>query len=545
MGQRSRVGLSWTPQTLVGIRELARHLDVSIGTVSRALNDRADVNPLTRQRVREAAARLGYSPNQSGRSLRRGRTDLIGMLVPGNPDNTLINTVFLSVLDGLKRRLGERGLDLAIFLEGGSDDRLGALRRVSERGLADALIIADIEGFDRRVEYLMKLGKPFVAFGRTRGSERHAWVDADFEAAVEGAVERLVALGHRRIGLALPRLRTNYLDLVETGYRRAMRAHGLTVGRQWDVRYPAGERGGLEAADALLAADPRPTAILVNNSMQTVAIYRRFGEAGLRPGRDISILGLLPEARAQYLIPTLTTYQTDWTEVGRRLADAVIAEIAAAPEREPEEGHPRCSLRRGCSSRCPSHSAPERAFTASTARADRAGPGFERSRWPVSLAHSVLLWCAGRIGEKGWIMVAARRMQSFKLTQFGAPLAEVIEVSAGPVGRPDAASRSRVRRVSLRRPSRRRLFRPRSRAEDRRLRRRPAAARPRSRNRRRRRGSGTGGQRRPCRRPPRCLCVGRLRRLRALPNRPGEPLRPAEEHRHSARRGLQQLHPGR
>ena len=127
-------------------------------------------------------------------------------------------------------------------------------------------------------------------------------------------------------------------------------------------------------------------------------------------------------------------------------------------------------------------------------------------------------------------MVAARRMQSFKLTQFGAPLAEVIEFSAGPVGRPDAASRSRVRRVSLRRPSRRRLFRPRSRAEDRRLRRRPAAARPRSRNRRRRRGSGTGGQRRPCRRPPRCLCVGRLRRLRALPNRPGEPLRPAEEH---------------
>ena len=48
------------------------------------------------------------------------------MIVPSGPDNTLINTVFLSVLDGLKRRLGERGLDLAIFLEGGSDDRLGA-----------------------------------------------------------------------------------------------------------------------------------------------------------------------------------------------------------------------------------------------------------------------------------------------------------------------------------------------------------------------------------------------------------------------------------
>ncbi len=153
---------------MIGIRDLARHLDVSIGTVSRALNDRADVNPLTRQRVREAAAKLGYSPNQSGRSLRRGRTDLIAMIVPGGPGNTLINPVFLSVLDGLKRGLGERSLDLAIFLEGGSDDRLVVLRRVTERGLVDALIIADTERLDPRVDYLARLGKPFVAFGRTR-----------------------------------------------------------------------------------------------------------------------------------------------------------------------------------------------------------------------------------------------------------------------------------------------------------------------------------------------------------------------------------------
>jgi DNA-binding LacI/PurR family transcriptional regulator len=315
---------------LFGIRDLAQHLDISIGTVSRALNDRADVNPLTRQRVREAAAKLGYSPNQSGRSLRRGRTDLVAMIVPSGSDNILINTVFLSVLDGLKRRLVERGLDLAIFLESGGDDRLGPLRRVTERGLADALIIADTEGVDPRVDYLEKLAKPFVAFGRTRTSASHAWVDPDFEAAVEGAVERLSTLGHRRIGLVLPDLRRNYLDLVATGYRRAMRTRGLPVEDRWDVRCPSGELGGLHAADALLAADPRPTAVLVSESMHAVAFYRRLNEVGLRPGQDISIFGILPEARAQYFIPTLTTYQTNWTEIGKRLADAVTSEIVAA-----------------------------------------------------------------------------------------------------------------------------------------------------------------------------------------------------------------------
>ena len=139
---------------MIGIRQLARHLGLSIGTVSRALNDRDDVNAETRQRVLEAAAELGYSPNQSGRSLRRGRTDLVAMIVPSGPDDTLINTVFLSVLNGLKRRLGAHGLDLAMFVEDGREDRLAALRRVTERGIADALIIADTEIVDPRVDYL-------------------------------------------------------------------------------------------------------------------------------------------------------------------------------------------------------------------------------------------------------------------------------------------------------------------------------------------------------------------------------------------------------
>jgi len=260
----------------------------------------------------------------------------------------LINTVFLSVLDGLKRRLGEHHLDLAIFLEDGGEDRLGALRRVTERGLADALIIADTESRDPRVDYLTKLRKPFVAFGRTKASTRHAWVDPDFEAAVEGAVEHLVALGHRRIALSLPDAHTHYLDLIEMGYRRAMQAHGLPVVKDWDLRRPAGERGGLEAAEALLASDPRMTAVLVTDSMHAAALYRRLNEAGLRPGRDVSILALLPEASAQYLIPTLTTYQTNWTEIGRRLGDAAMSEIASASAEQGAEEKPAAQLRVQC-----------------------------------------------------------------------------------------------------------------------------------------------------------------------------------------------------
>ncbi len=243
----------------------------------------------------------------------------------------------------------------------------------TERGIADAVIISDTQSADPRVDYLAKLRKPFVTFGRTRAAARHAWVDPDFEAAVEDAVAHLVELGHRRIGLALPELHTNYVDLIEAGYRRAMRARGFPVDEGWDIRRPASERGGIEAADALLANDPRPTAVLVTNAMHAVALYRRLNEFGLRPGRDISVLGLLPEARAEYLIPTLTTYQTNWTEIGRRLGDAVVSEIArASAEREAQDAgaakvpHERIQLK------MPVEFSPEKAFTALAPLADGA-----------------------------------------------------------------------------------------------------------------------------------------------------------------------------
>jgi DNA-binding LacI/PurR family transcriptional regulator len=208
---------------------------------------------------------------------------------------------------------------------------------VTERGVVDALIIADTMRRDPRVDYLTKLDKPFVAFGRTQSPLSHAWIDPDFEDAVEGAVEHLSELGHRRIALALPDLETNYIGLIGDGYRRAMRRRGLRIDKAWDLRRPPGERGGLAAAEALLGLDPRPTAVLLSDSMHAVALYRRLGEAGVLPGRDISIVGLLPEARAQSLIPALTSYQTDWTGIGGRLGDAVILELAEAAGRRKRE----------------------------------------------------------------------------------------------------------------------------------------------------------------------------------------------------------------
>ena len=140
---------------MTGIRRLAQHLDISIGTVSRALNGRPDVNEATRKRVLEAAAELGYVPNQSGRSLRQGTTNIIGfMMQTGQEITGQGDTFFMSVFDGIQTVFARHHLDLVALLCSSEEDPDEYLRRVVARGFADGLILSATQRHDPRLEFL-------------------------------------------------------------------------------------------------------------------------------------------------------------------------------------------------------------------------------------------------------------------------------------------------------------------------------------------------------------------------------------------------------
>jgi len=107
------------------------------------------------------------------------------------------------------------------------------------------------------------------------------------------------------------------------------RARGIEAVSSWVQRRPAGEFGGHDAGEALMALSPRPTAILVSEALQTIGLYRKLGEGGLLPGRDVSIIGVFPEARVRSLSPGLTSFVTDWTATGARLGEALIGALAS------------------------------------------------------------------------------------------------------------------------------------------------------------------------------------------------------------------------
>jgi DNA-binding LacI/PurR family transcriptional regulator len=320
----------------MGIRELARHLNISIGTVSRALNGKTDVNPETRARVKEAAARLGYAPTQSGRSLRRGATGMIGMMIPTSDRTALGDTIFMAVVDGLRGFLSAHNLDLVLLLCGPEEDAFAYTKRVVERRVVDGLIIADTQRVDPRIDYLIERTIPFVTFGRSTSGGAQPWVDLDFEGMAEDCVQRLVDLGHQRIAMARPSSEINYGYISAEAFsaaiaRRAGRCEGLVL------RAGMNEADGYALGDALLAASPRPTALILVNVDMAIGLYRRLSETGIRPGADLAIIGFHYGAHCKFLAPALTCYQTELASLGMRLGEALLARLPGFAHLYPPE----------------------------------------------------------------------------------------------------------------------------------------------------------------------------------------------------------------
>ena len=316
---------------MIGIKRLAEHLNISIGTVSRALNGRPDVNDETRKRVLEAAAELGYVANQSGRNLRQGNTNAVGFMIEsgvdtaGNSDN-----FFLGVFDGVQHVLGRHNLDLLVLPCPGDEDPSLYLQRMVSRRAVDAMIISATHRVDERIDLLTKARIPFVALGRsTSGGDAYPWVDLDFEGVANRAIDRLVSHGHRRIAIGLPSNDINLGFVFLDGIKTALKRHKIKFDPSLVIRAASSEQGGYQIAHEVLAMKDPPTAIVLIYELMAIGVYRRLNEAGMTPGRDMAVIGFRESPLARFLSPALTCFRMSLRDLGIGLGESLLASMPA------------------------------------------------------------------------------------------------------------------------------------------------------------------------------------------------------------------------
>ncbi|HEY8595110.1 MAG TPA: substrate-binding domain-containing protein [Devosiaceae bacterium] len=316
----------------MNLKSLAEQLGLSPTTVSRALNGYPEVSDSTRQRVAEAAMRLGYRPNVSARRLATGRVGAVGVFLPAQ-GSVALGPHTSEFLSGLASRMAHEEIDIVVSpLE--TEDEVPAYHRLVSTKRVDAVVISSPAISDQRVKVLSDLKMPFALHGRTDIGIPHAWLDIDNQGGHYAATSHLIELGHRRIALINGPAGMTFSAHREAGYRAALAAGGIAVDTALIGNDIFTDETGFRQAELFLATRPRPTAIIAGSMMSALGAFRAIRSAGLELGRDVSMIAhddVFPYLNADRMVPTMSTMRSPIRDAGSRIGEMVLQLLAGAP----------------------------------------------------------------------------------------------------------------------------------------------------------------------------------------------------------------------
>jgi DNA-binding LacI/PurR family transcriptional regulator len=299
----------------VTVHDVAAHAGVSQPTASLVLSNhpRARVAVATRQRVLDAAAALGYRPNVVARSLASRRSYALGLVVPD-----VRNPFVADVVTGAERVASAAGYAVLLCDQ--------STRTVQQH--LDVLMARQIDGI--LLDAVGAASLPTEALTGTNvvlidePSERWPGVATDADAAGVLAAQHLLSLGHRRVGFIGPASDVHAFRMRERGFARTLREAGVAIESPRWRRAAATVAGGRDAMRALLATDPRPTAVFCANDLMAIGAVKHALTLGLELPRDLSIVGCDDIELARYVTPELTTIAVPARELGARAARLLL-----------------------------------------------------------------------------------------------------------------------------------------------------------------------------------------------------------------------------
>lgn len=314
-------------QSPATLSQIARHLGLSVTTVSRALKDGPEVHLDTRAKVQAAAAEMGYVPNLAGRALRTGRTANLTAILPLETQGSLSDIAKLPLIEGMTMAAQAGGYALSIVSTTPDENLQTGLLRVLNAGASDGVMITRMVSDDPRPALLQARDFPFVAFGRSDASVAHSCIDIGNEEIARDATARLAATGCRRIALQLLVLDDHVSKMRLLGYRRALDAAGLAfapdlVGNS-DYTIAASEAW----VQRLLALPSPPDGLVCANELGLMGALAALRKAGLRAGRDVKIIVRDSTGLSRHVLADIGVHFVDLTAAGKLLVEALIAAI--------------------------------------------------------------------------------------------------------------------------------------------------------------------------------------------------------------------------
>jgi LacI family transcriptional regulator len=314
------------------INDVARIAGVSKKTVSRVINRSPLLNKDTRERVESVIARLGYVPNPQARALALRRNFLIGLL-HDNPNAQMVLNFQEGVLEAI------RDTEFALIVrpvDRHSPSMLDDVRAfLEQQRLYGVLILPPISENDELAALCRELGCGYVRMGSAKLDDEEHLVESNDRQAVGQAIDYLVEQGHRRIGLIAGPDGFRSAQERRVGFREAMERHGLDSGPELTAQGNYTFETGRAAAERLLEASPRPTAIFASNDEMAAGALHAARQRDIAVPQELSLIGFDDTAIAAHIWPPMTTVRWPILSMARAAALKLIdpAEADKQPSR--------------------------------------------------------------------------------------------------------------------------------------------------------------------------------------------------------------------
>ncbi|MFC9029891.1 LacI family DNA-binding transcriptional regulator [Streptomyces arboris] len=309
------------------LEEVAARAGVGRGTASRVINGSPRVSEATREAVEAAVAELGYVPNRAARALAGNRTDAIALVVPEPETRFFAEPYFSAIVRGVGAALADTEMQLLLTLAGNDRERRRLAQYLTAHRVDGVLLVA-VHADDPLPELLEQLGMPCVISGARHAAEPLASVDSDNFEGARAAVEHLITRGRRSIATITGRLEVYGAQRRLDGYRAALAAAGLPPDERLIAPADFTEEGGARAMRELLARRPHLDAVFAASDVMAAGARQVLREADRRIPEDVALIGFDDSVVARHMHPALTSVRQPIEEMGRRMAQLLLEEIA-------------------------------------------------------------------------------------------------------------------------------------------------------------------------------------------------------------------------
>ncbi len=305
------------------IRDVANLAKVSIATVSRVLNNTDPVSPELEKRVLEAVKKLSYQPNKVARSLRRSESLTVGVLIPDSR-----NPFFAELAKGVEDMCSNEGYTVVLCNTDEQPDKaIYHLNTLYQQRVAGLIVVSPGQIIPQ-LQKLLDRGYPIVIADRPLPALETDTVVADHYGGASQAIQHLVDLGHRRIGLIVSNRYLETIKLRWAGVEDTLRAAGIPVEERFI--YDRGDflpQSGYAGAEILLHQNPPPTAIFTFNDLMAYGVLHYAQTHSWEIPSRLSVIGFDDILISSYTVPSLSTIAQPKYELGQKAAEILLRRI--------------------------------------------------------------------------------------------------------------------------------------------------------------------------------------------------------------------------